>query len=81
MFGRRDRFGETRTSYECWLTHLCYSATCTPAQLSLLSDAIARYSALKHTKQASPEGKYIPTALILVLLRHCCDLKNIFNPF
>lgn len=28
-------------------TYQCYSATCTPAQLSLLSDAIAKYSALK----------------------------------
>lgn len=26
-------------------TYLCYSPTCTPAQLSLLSEAIAKYSA------------------------------------
>lgn len=32
-------------------TYLCYSPTCTPAQLSLLSEAIARYSAFLERKQ------------------------------
>lgn len=33
-------------------THLCYSATCTPVQLSLLSDAMAKYSSLhKHANR------------------------------
>lgn len=32
---------------------LCYSPTCTPAQLSLLSDAIAKYSAFAASRSAS----------------------------
>lgn len=32
-------------------TYLCYSPTCTPAQLSLLSEAIARYSAFLERRQ------------------------------
>lgn len=32
-------------------TYLCYSPTCTPAQLSLLSEAIAKYSAFLEGKE------------------------------
>lgn len=32
-------------------TYLCYSPTCTPAQLSLLSEAIAKYSAFLERKE------------------------------
>lgn len=32
---------------------LCYSPTCTPAQLSLLSEAIAKYSAFAASRNAS----------------------------
>lgn len=36
-------------------TYRCYSATCAPAQLSLLSDAIAKYSSLEESEKEKRE--------------------------
>lgn len=36
-------------------TYPCYSATCAPAQLSLLSDAIAKYSSLEESEKEKGE--------------------------
>lgn len=39
-------------TFQCGITtYLCYSPTCTPAQLSLLSEAIAKYSAFLKRKE------------------------------
>lgn len=50
----RLHFTETRLEF---LLDRGYSATWTPAQLSLLSDAIAKYSALKKTQRERQKEK------------------------
>lgn len=37
-------------------TRRCYSATCTAAQLSLLSDATAKYSVLRGKREGTEKG-------------------------
>lgn len=46
-----DVTAQKKSSSHDVTTYLCYSPTCTPAQLSLLSEAIARYSAFLERKQ------------------------------
>lgn len=41
-------------------TYLCYSPTCTPAQLSLLSEAITKYSAFLEREKRKNKAR-LPT--------------------
>jgi hypothetical protein len=45
------------------MIYLFYSATCTPAQLSLLSEAIAKYSAFLERKE---KEKWLEYCLLVI---------------
>lgn len=54
-----SQYGKSRCDHSnCFQqAHLCYSATATPAQLSLLSEVIAKYSALRERKREGERQK------------------------